>query len=66
MEIAVMADYASRFSLAYFSGTYRKDDPSWTEDPAYALWECQDTPSWIYTKQVMNEASGNSLHLDLP
>ena len=65
-EIAVMADYASRFSLAYFSGTYRKDDPSWTEDPTYALWECQDTPSWIYTKQVMNEASGNSLHLDLP
>ena len=38
-EIRAMADYAARFNLAYFSGTFRGDDPSWTEDPAYALWE---------------------------
>ena len=63
-EIGMMADYAARFNLAYFSGTYRKEDPSWTEDPAYALWKNQqDSPFWKYMELIMNEAGGDHLHL---
>ena len=63
-EIGMMADYAAKFNLAYFSGTYRKEDPSWTEDPAYALWKNQqDSPFWKYMELVMNEAGGDHLHL---
>ena len=32
-EVAAMADYVARFNLAYFSGTYRSDDPAWRQDP---------------------------------
>lgn len=66
-EIRVMADYAARFNLAYFSGTFRKDDPSWEEDPASALWESQaNNAFWQYMKLVMAEASEDSLRLNLP
>lgn len=64
-EIEMMADYAARFNLAYFSGTYRREDAAWTDDPAYALWERQkDSAFWTYMKLVMNEAAGDNLHLD--
>ncbi len=63
-EIEMMAEYAARFNLAYFSGTYSKDDPSWTEDPAYALWKAQGNTSFIaYMGLVMNEDTGDNLHL---
>ena len=62
-EIAMMADYAARFNLAYFSGTYRREDARWTADPAYALWETQaDAAFFPYMKLVMNEATGDNLH----
>ena len=62
-EIAMMADYAAKFNLAYFSGTCRKEDASWIDDPAYALWENQaDTTFFPYMKLVMNEAAGDNLH----
>ena len=62
-EIAMMADYAAKFNLAYFSGTYRKEDACWMADPAYALWEKQrDTAFFPYMKLVMNEAAGDNLH----
>lgn len=57
-----MADYAARFNLAYFSGTYRKDDPAWTEDPAYELWAGQTNSAfWRYMRLVMNEPTGDNL-----
>ena len=59
----LMADYAARFNLAYFSGAYRREDPSWTEDPAYALWEAHpESAFWAYMKLVMNEPTGDNLH----
>ena len=62
-ETGLMADYAARFNLTYFSGTYRQDDPSWTEDPAYALWEAHpESAFWAYMKLVMNEPTGDNLH----
>ena len=66
-EIRAMADYAARFNLAYFSGTFRGDDPSWTEDPAYALWESHPESAFgDYMRQVMAGDSGSSLRLELP
>ncbi len=65
-EIELMADYAARFNLAYFSGTFHGEDLVWTEDPAYALWEKQPNASFLnYMKLVMREASGSHLHLEL-
>ncbi|MBR4501417.1 MAG: metallophosphoesterase [Clostridia bacterium] len=65
-EIEMMAEYAARFNLAYFSGTYIKDDPSWTEDPAYALLKSQgNTPFIAYMALVMNEDPGDNLHLEI-
>ena len=62
-EIEMMADFAARFNLAYFSGTYRREDAGWTADPAYALWESQaDAAFFPYMKLVMNEATGDNLH----
>ena len=61
-EAEAMADYAARFNLAYFSGTYRRDDAAWREDPAYALWRQQeDSPFWQYMDMVMNEPGGDNL-----
>ena len=61
-EIAMMAAYAAKFNLAYFSGTYRKEDACWIDDPAYALWENQTgTTFFPYMKLVMNEVSGDNL-----
>lgn len=66
-EIDAMADYATRFNLAYFSGTYRSDDPVWWEDPARALWQRNDENAfWTYMNLVMNESTGDSLHFELP
>ena len=63
-EIRMMADYAARFNLAYFSGTFREDDASWTEDPAYALWESHPESAFgTYMHLVMAEASGDNLRL---
>ena len=62
-ETEQLADYAARFNLAYFSGTYRKDDPAWTEDPAYGLWAEQQNSSFrSYLDLVMNEQTGDNLH----
>ena len=64
-ENALMADYAARFNLAYFSGTYRKEDPAWKADPAYALWRKeQDSSFRQYMELVMNEETGDNLHLE--
>ena len=64
-ENALMADYAARFNLAYFSGTYRKEDAAWKADPAYALWKKnQDSSFWQYMELVMNEETGDNLHLE--
>lgn len=64
-EIRMMADYAARFNLAYFSGTFREDDASWTEDPAYALWESHPESVFrAYMHLVMAEASGDNLRLE--
>lgn len=61
-EKSAMADFAARFNLAYFSGTYLPEDPSWTEDPALALWKRQENTSfWNYMRMVMNERSGDNL-----
>ena len=62
-EREAMAEYAARFNLAYFSGTYRSDDAAWREDPAYALW--RDGPEslmWQYMDLVMNEPTGDNLN----
>ncbi len=61
-EIEQMADYAAQFNLAYFSGTYRTDDPFWTDDPAYSLWKKQEASGfWQYLQLVMHEPSGDHL-----
>ena len=66
IEKEAMADYAARFNLAYFSGTYRADDAAWTSDPAYALWEKQkDSLFWKYMRLVMAEANGENLMLTI-
>ena len=64
-ETDAMADYAARFHAAYFSGTYRKDDRSWTRDPAYALWESRQDGSFVtYLRLMMSEASDDPLHAE--
>jgi len=61
-ELDAMVDYATRFTLAFFSGTYRLNDPSWREDPAYTLWLAHsDSPIWQYMSLVMNEPGGENL-----
>ena len=60
---SVMAEYAVRFNLAWFTGTYRRDDPSWREDPAYALWlRHANSTMWRYMKLVMDKAGGDCLY----
>ena len=62
-EISLMADYAARFNLAYFSGTYRQDDTSWMADPACVLWQKQqDSGFWQHMQLVKNESAGDNLH----
>ena len=66
-ERDAMADYAARFNLAYFAGTYRPDDPAWREDAAYALWRSHaDNPFWRYLGMVMDEPAGDNLRRVLP
>jgi len=66
-ERDAMADYAARFNLAYFAGTYRPDDPAWREDAAYALWRSHaDNPFWRYLGMVMEEPAGDNLRRVLP
>lgn len=60
---AAMADFAARFNMAFFAGTYHSDDPAWTNDPAYRLWQAQDdNPFWQYMDQVMHEENGDNLY----
>ena len=62
-DIDLLSDYAARFNLAYFAGTYRSDDPSWRTDPAYALWQRQaDSLFGQYMRLVMDEPNGENLH----
>ena len=61
-ERETMAEYATRFNLAYFQGTYQSDDPAWRDDPAYALWlKHGDNPMWQYMRMVMDEPGGENL-----
>ena len=63
-EIESMAEYAARFNLAYFSGTYDPRDGAWTREAAYALWEKQeDSFFWKYLRLVMHEANGENLRI---
>jgi len=62
-DISRMADYVARFNLSYFSGTYQQEDPSWTEDPAYSLWQKQSNSAlWATLRLLMNEPAGDNLH----
>ena len=59
----VLLDYAARFNLVYFSGTYQKGDPSWKEDPAYRLWkESGDQRFFLYMDFVMNEGEDTDVN----
>ena len=59
-----MADFAARFNLAYFSGTYDNTDPAWRDDPAYALWqEYGGSAFGRYLTMVMDEPNGGNLCL---
>ena len=61
-----MADYAARFNLAYFSGTYSREDETWINDPACAVWEKQpDNMFWNYMKLVMSEGTDTNLYLEI-
>lgn len=65
-EMEIMLDYSARFNLAYFSGTYRSDDPAWREDPGYALWQHYGGGGFgAYLRMVMNEPGGDHLALSL-
>ncbi len=60
---ALMLDYAARFNLAYFSGTYQKGDPSWKEDPTYRLWnESGDQRFFLYMDFVMDEGEDTDVN----
>lgn len=64
--LAAMADFAARFNLAYFSGTYSSTDPTWRDDPAYALWqEYEGGVFGQYLNLVMDEPNGENLYLNL-
>ena len=66
-ERDIMADYAARFNLACFAGTFRRDDPAWREDPGYALWH--SLPENLFTQyfdQMLSESAGGHLRLTLP
>ena len=66
-EIERMADYAARFNLAYFAGTYRRDDPAWEEDPAAGLWREKAGGAFRqYLETVMEEQTEDNLRLSLP
>ncbi len=59
---ALMAGFAARFNLAYFAGTYDRDDPAWRDDPAYRLWRARaDEPFGQYLNLVMDEPTGDNL-----
>lgn len=61
-----MADYAARFNLAYFSGTYDNTDPAWRDNPAYALWQEYGGGAFgKYLTMVMDEPNGENLCLNL-
>ena len=65
-EKTAMTEFAARFNLAYFSGTFRADDPAWTEDPARALWEGQEDRSFReYMALVEREKTLDNLHITL-
>ena len=59
--VSAMADFAARFNLAYFSGTYRSDDPAWRADPAFELWRGAGGVFGQYLTMVMDEPNGNNI-----
>lgn len=66
-ERSAMADYAARFNLAYFSGAYQSDDPSWKQDPAFALWQRHKENAFAkYLLWVMEERTEDNLFLHIP
>ncbi len=65
--VDVLADFAARFNLAYFSGAYDSTDPAWRADPAYALWQEYGGGTFgRYLIQVMDEPNGENLYLAVP
>jgi hypothetical protein len=65
-ERDTMADYAARFNLACFSGTFESDDPVWREDPGYALW--QRFPDDLFTQyfdQTLNAPPCENLRITI-
>ena len=62
-EAETMADYAARFNLACFEGSFDGADPAWREDPAYALWaRFPRNPFWQYMKMLMDTPAGDNLN----
>ncbi len=66
VTLDAMADFAARFNLAYFSGTYSNTDPAWRDDPAYAFWQAYGGGAFgQYLNMVMDEPNGENLCLNL-
>lgn len=62
-----MLDYLVQFNLAYFSGAYTTDDPSWKEKEGFRLWQRYGRGTvGAYLDLVMNESPGNQLRRVLP
>ena len=62
-----MADYAARFNLACFAGTFRADDSAWREDPGYALWQrLPDALFTQYLEQTLNGPPQDNLKKTIP
>ena len=61
-DVSAMLDYAARFNLAFFSGHYRREDPSWLQDRAYALWQHYGRDTFgAYLRLLMGEGGGDHL-----
>ena len=64
-DIDAMADFAARFNLAFFAGTYSPDDPAWQADPGWAVWQkYPDSLFGQYMALVMEEEQGENLTFD--
>ena len=69
-EADVMMEYASRLNHAYFRGDLDPSDPSWTEDPAFALWQSRSSQTfgarYLISMITSGENTMDALHLSLP
>ena len=66
-EISRMTAFSSRFSAAYFAGTYGSRDPSWREDPDYLLWLRPEVSSHsAYMTTIMDEENSGLLTWECP